>query len=129
MIVIVSDGADTISDLDFDSTLRMAQAADCQIYAVQTGLIENANLRDLAAERRMQEMTAQTGGAVYVPKGTSDLDAAFAQISADLAQQYILSYYPTDDPRDGRFRTISLRVATRTNVRVRARKGYYSPKG
>lgn len=129
VIVIVSDGADTISDLDFDSTLRMAQASDCQIYAVQTGLIENANLRDLAAERRMQEMTAQTGGAVYIPKGASDLDAAFAQISADLAQQYILSYYPTDDPRDGRFRTISLRVATRANVRVRARKGYYSPKG
>jgi Ca-activated chloride channel family protein len=129
VIVIVSDGADTISDLDFDSTLRQAQAADCQIYAVQTGLIENANLRDLAAERRMQEMTAQTGGAVYVPRGTSDLDAAFAQISADLSQQYILSYYPTNDPRDGRFRIISLRVATRPNARVRARKGYYAPKG
>jgi Ca-activated chloride channel family protein len=129
VIVIVSDGADTISDLDFDSTLRQAQASDCQLYAVQTGLIENANVRDLAAERRMQEMTAQTGGAVYVPHGTADLDAAFAQISADLAQQYILSYYPTDDPRDGRFRVISLRVATRPNVRVRARKGYYAPKG
>ena len=69
------------------------------------------------------------GGAVYVPRGTADLDTAFAQISADLAQQYILSYYPTDDPRDGRFRVISLRVATRPNVRVRARKGYYAPKG
>jgi Ca-activated chloride channel homolog len=129
VIVIVSDGADTISELDFDSTLRQAQAADCQLYAVQTGLIENANVRDLAAERRMQEMAAQTGGAVYVPKGTADLDVAFAQISADLAQQYILSYYPTNDPRDGRFRVISLRVATRPNVRVRARKGYYAPKG
>lgn len=129
VIVIVSDGADTISDLDFDSTLRQAQASDCQLYAVQTGLIENANVRDLAAERRMQEMTAQTGGAVYVPRGTADLDTAFAQISADLAQQYILSYYPTDDPRDGRFRVISLRVASRPNVRVRARKGYYAPKG
>jgi Ca-activated chloride channel family protein len=138
VIVVVSDGADTISDLDFDSTLRMAQAADCQIYAVQTGQLDydmqtgeykNANVRDLAAERRMQEMAAQTGGAVYVPRGTADLDTAFAQISADLAQQYILSYYPTDDKRDGRFRVISLRVATRPNVRVRARKGYYTPKG
>jgi Ca-activated chloride channel family protein len=138
VIVIVSDGADTISDMDFDSTLRQAQAADCQIYAVQTGQLDydmqtgefkNANVRDLAAERRMQEMALQTGGAVYVPHGTADLDTAFAQISADLAQQYILSYYPTDDKRDGRFRVISLRVATRSNVRVRARKGYYAPKG
>jgi Ca-activated chloride channel family protein len=138
VIVIVSDGADTISDLDFDSTLRLAQAADCQIYAVQTGQLDydmqtgefkNANVRDLAAERRMQEMSVQTGGAVYVPRGTADLDTAFSQISADLAQQYILSYYPTDDKRDGRFRVISLRVATRPNARVRARKGYYTPKG
>jgi Ca-activated chloride channel family protein len=138
VIVIVSDGADTISELDFDSTLRQAQAADCQIYAVQTGQLDydmqtgefkNANVRDLAAERRMQEMAVQTGGAVYVPHGTADLDTAFAQISADLAQQYILSYYPTDDKRDGRFRVISLRVATRPNARVRARKGYYTPKG
>jgi VWFA-related protein/TonB family protein len=129
VIVIVSDGADTISDLDFETTLRRAQAADCQIYAVQTGQIENANLHDLAAERRLQEFTSQTGGAVYVPRGTGDLDAAFAQIAADLAQQYVLSYYPEDEQKDGRFRTISVRVTSRPNLRVRARKGYYAVPG
>jgi Ca-activated chloride channel family protein len=129
VIVIVSDGADTISDVDFETTLRRVQAADCQIYAVQTGQIENANLHDLAAERRLQEFTSQTGGAVYVPRGTNDLDAAFAQIAADLAQQYVLSYYPEDEQRDGRFRTINVRVTTRPNLRVRARKGYYAMPG
>jgi Ca-activated chloride channel family protein len=129
VIVIVSDGVDTLSDLDFDTTLRRAQRADCQVYAVQTGQIENANLRDLVAERRLQDLTGQTGGAVYTPKGTTDLDVAFAQISADLAAQYVLSYYPTDEARDGRFRIISLRVPARPNARVRARKGYYTPKG
>jgi len=39
----------------------------------------------------------------YIPKSVSELDDAFAQISADLAQQYILSYYPAADKRDGRF--------------------------
>lgn len=125
VIIIVSDGADTISEIGFDAALQRAQAADCQIYAVQTGHIENANLRDLAAERRLQDFAGQTGGAVYVPRGTSDLDAAFAQISADLAQQYVLSYYPNEERRDNLFRTISVRVLTRPNLRVRARKGYY----
>jgi Ca-activated chloride channel family protein len=129
VIVIVSDGADTISDLDFETTLRRVQGADCQIYAVQTGQIENANLHDLAAERRLQEFTSQTGGAVYVPRGTSDLDAAFAQIAADLAQQYVLSYYPEDEQKDGRFRTLNVRVTTRPGLRVRARKGYYALPG
>lgn len=131
VIIIVSDGVETASRRfeDFDEVLRRAQAADCQIYVVQTGHIENANLRDLVAERRMEQFTAQTGGAVYVPRATSDLDTAFAQIAADLAQQYVLSYYPNDDARDGRFRVISLRVPARANLRVRARKGYYTPKG
>lgn len=128
VIIIVSDGADTISDINFDAALRRVQASDCQIYAVQTGHIENANLRDLAAERRLQDFAGQTGGAVYVPRGTSDLDIAFAQISADLAQQYVLSYYPNEERRDNLFRTISVRVVTRPNLRVRARKGYYPRK-
>jgi Ca-activated chloride channel family protein len=129
VIVVVSDGADTISDLDFNTTLQRVLGADCQIYAVQTSHTENPNLRNVAAERYLQEFTSQTGGAVYVPRGTDDLDAAFAQISADLAQQYVLSYYPQDDHNDGRFRSIGLRVATRPDLRVRARKGYYALPG
>src|SRR5207237_785890 len=80
---------------------------------------------DLTAERRMQELAASTGGAVFAPQTTSDLPAAFAHISADLAQQYVLSYYPDDERRDTRFRTISLRITTRPGMRVRARRGYY----
>lgn len=129
VIIIVSDGVDTLSDLTFDDVLGRAQEADCQIYAVQTGQSESANLRDLAAERRLQEFTAQTGGAVYTPRGTNDLDKAFEQIAADLSQQYVLSYYPGNEIADGRFRRINLRVVTRPNVRIRTRKGYYAPKG
>lgn len=125
VLVIVSDGADTISDLTYDETLRRVIAADCQVYAVQTGIFESANLYDLMAVRRLETFSDRTGGAVYIPKNTAELDSAFAQISADLAQQYVLSYYPTDEGRDGRFRVINLRVKTRPNLRVRARRGYY----
>ena len=124
VIVIVSDGEDTTSRADFDVTLQRALADDCQIYVVQTGIYENANVRALAAERRMQEFAVQTGGAVYIPKSTDDLDNAFAQIAADLAQQYILSYYPAADKRDGKYHLISLQVKTNPNARVRARKGF-----
>ena len=126
VIVIVSDGRDTTSayEHDFDNTLQRLLTDDCQVYVVQTGIYDNANVRDLAAERRMQEFSAQTGGAAYLPKSVSELDDAFAQISADLAQQYILSYYPAADKRDGRFHIIAVSVKTRPNVRVRARKGF-----
>lgn len=126
VVIVVSDGVETTSNLqDYGEMVRRVLASDCQVFVVQPGLSENANLRDLIAERRMQDLTSYTGGFVFVPKQPSDLELAFTQIAADLAQQYVLSYYPTDDGRDGRFRVITLRVATRPNVRVRARRGYY----
>lgn len=128
VIVIVSDGVETTSRADFETTIQRVLADDCQIFVVQTGLYEGANVRALAAERRMEQFSIQTGGATYLPKSTADLDMAFKQIAADLAQQYVLSYYQPEQHRDGRFHVIDLRVKLRKDLRVRARKRYYSPK-
>jgi Ca-activated chloride channel family protein len=129
VLVIVSDGIETTSkNTDFDQVLKHVLADDCQIYVVQTGLYEGANLRQLAAEWRMDQLTGQTGGAVYIPKTTDQLDMAFSQIAADLAQQYVLSYYPSIEKRDGQLHKLDLRIKSRNDVRVRSRKGYYAPK-
>jgi VWFA-related protein len=129
VIVIVSDGIETTSQhSEFDAVVQHVLADDCQIYVVQTGLYEGANVRQLAAERRMEQLTSQTGGAVYLPKTTTQLDIAFDQIAADLAQQYVLSYYPGLEQRDGRLHSLDLTVKVRNDVRVRARRGYYAPK-
>ena len=60
-----------------------------------------------------------------MPRAVEELDAVFTQISLDLSQQYLLSYYPQDERKDKYFRFISLRVKTRPTARVRARKGFY----
>jgi Ca-activated chloride channel homolog len=129
VLVIVSDGIETTSrHTEFDTVMQHVLADDCQIYVVQTGLYDGANLRALAAERRMEQLSSHTGGAVYLPKTTAELDIAFDQIAADLAQQYVLSYYPAADQRDGRLHLLDLTVKARNDVRVRARRGYYAPK-
>jgi Ca-activated chloride channel family protein len=139
VIVIVSDGEDTISDSTFEEVLKAVQAANCQVYVVKTKDFENykqtgqrlgnANNRALVAERRMQDITAQTGGAVYSPIDDRELDRAFDQISAELARQYILSYYPENESdKRGEFRAISLSVKKEQNLTVRTRKGYYVPR-
>jgi Ca-activated chloride channel homolog len=129
VVVIVSDGIETTSkNQDFDTVVQHVLSDDCQVYVVQTGLYEGANVRALAAERRMEQLTGQSGGAVYLPKTTDQLDLAFDQIAADLSQQYVLSYYPGADHRDGQLHKLDLRIKTRNDVRVRSRKGYYAPK-
>lgn len=130
VIVIVSDGIETTShNSEFETVMQHVLADDCQIYVVQTGVYESANLRALAAERRMQQLTEQSGGAVYVPKTVSELDTAFDQIAADLSQQYVLSYYPVPEHRDGQMHKIDLKVKTRKDLRIRSRRGYYLPRG
>src|SRR5207249_73751 len=126
VVVIVSDGRDTTSryEHDFEATLNRLLSDDCQVYVVQTGIYDNANVRDLAAERRMREFASQTGGSAYIPKSVGELDDAFAQISADLGQQYILSYYPGPEKRDGKYHLILVNVKAHPNVRVRSRKGF-----
>lgn len=139
VIVIVSDGDDTASDTSFETVLKELQISNAQVYVVKTTDFENykrtgsrrgnANLRQLAAERRMLEMARQTGGAVYSPLDERELDDAFRQISAELQQQYILSYYPENEAeKRGEFRTISLAVKGKPNFNVRTRNGYYVPK-
>lgn len=135
VIVIVSDGDDTISDSSFEEAVRAVQQANCQVYVVKTTDFENfkrtgqrggnANIRQLSAERRMQELTLQTGGAVYSPIDEKELDQSFNQISAELSQAYILNYYPEEISKTGEFRLISLKVKGRDDLIVRTRKGYF----
>lgn len=135
VIVIVSDGQDTLSDYTFDEMVRIVQQNNCQVYIVHTNEFENfkrtgrragnANLRALAAERRMQNLAAQTGGEVYSPIDDDELDRAFARISVELSNQYILAYYPEKEPKNDRFREIELTVRTDKDITIRTRKGYY----
>lgn len=139
VIVIVSDGDDTSSDSSLAEAVRALQVNNCQVYVVKTTDFENykrtgtrggnANIHQLAAERRMLEVANQTGGRVFSPLDERELDEAFRQISADLTQQYILSYYPLPETdKRGEFREITLTIKGKPDVDVRTRKGYYVPK-
>jgi len=138
VVVIVSDGEDTYSNdrTRLEDVVKALQVNDCQVYVVKTKDFENykrtgvragnANIRALAAERRMIEIAQQTGGAVYSPIDEGEMKQAFDRISAELSQQYILSYYPEDETdKRGEFREISVAIKGKPNVTIRTRKGYY----
>jgi len=129
VFVVVSDGTDTASELDFDAALSTILRNHVQVYVLRIGHSDNANLRDLAGERRFQEFAAQTGGEVFVPRTLEDFRRAFTRIATDLAEQYVLSYYPTPEDSAARFRAFTLRVKGRPDLRVRTRKGFYPPRG
>ncbi len=82
------------------------------------------NLR--LAQDSLQVLADETGGMAFV--NSNDLTSAFARIIDDNSAYYVLGYYATDGRRDGRFRTIEVRVK-RPGLAVRSRNGYLAPRG
>ena len=74
----------------------------------------------------LRVLSDETGG--FAAVNQNDLKTAFARIIQDNSSYYVLGYYSNDERRDGRFRSVEVKVK-RPGMTVRARKGYLSPKG
>ena len=74
-------------------------------------------------ESALRFLSSQTGG--FLTRNTNDFVSALQRIDDDIRTYYLLSYRPSDQAFDGRFREIKVDV-TRPGVKVRARSGYYA---
>lgn len=99
----------------------------------QMGSFERMQIsRDLynLARREMNELAKSTGGKNFLAGSLQDARAAFSSVANEIGTQYSLGYYPTDKARDGKFRSIRVEVqGIQDKTQVRAREGYYAPKG
>lgn len=99
----------------------------------QMGQFERMQIsRDLynLARREMNDLAKASGGKNFVAASLQDARAAFAQVANEIGTQYSLGYYPTNKARDGKFRTIRIEVrGVPDKSQVRAREGYFAPKG
>jgi Ca-activated chloride channel homolog len=83
--------------------------------------------RYLIASEYMRAMAARSGALYLRAESIESSSFAFALIANELRNQYTLAYYPTNDKRDGGFRTIAVSVKG-GDFSVRARQGYRAPK-
>jgi Mg-chelatase subunit ChlD len=75
------------------------------------------------ADRYLADMSSKSGGRLYRADTLRSLPDAFANIAAELRNQYSLGYYPSNQKRDGQYRKVQVKVSRR-DVVVRARPGY-----
>src|SRR5262245_15044501 len=80
------------------------------------------------ADQYLQDMASRSGGELHRADTLGSLPDAFANIAAELRNQYSLGYYPANQARDGKYRKIQVKVS-RKGVVVRARPGYRAPGG
>ncbi len=132
VLVVITDGGDTASKVDYHEALRAAQIAEAVIYPIIMVPIEASAGRETGGEHALIQLAIDTGGKYYYATSLAELDAAFRQISDELRTQYVLAYYPA--PRRGaEFRRIEVKVTPHDaslpqHLSVRHRAGYYTSK-
>lgn len=123
-IILITDGEDTTSRKKIGDAIDDALRAEVVIYAIGIGDPGFGGVNEGVLKR----LCESTGGRAVFPQSPRELDRAFSQLEQDLRQQYLLAYEPTNEANDGTFRKIEVRVQARKELKVRHRRGYYSPK-
>jgi Ca-activated chloride channel homolog len=126
-IVILSDGMDTFSKASSDKAVESALAVGASIFAVDMSSIEIANSTRHQSAGQLKAFAEKTGGRFVSTPGGPALRDAFAGIADELGHQYTISYRPMNKKRDGKWRTLEVKVK-QEELTVRTRKGYRAPK-
>lgn len=108
---------------------RGVQKADAAFYSLNPGgLSVHLNQVSMRAQSAMESIAQSTGGTAFVPDGEKDLERVFREVAAELRGQYLLQYYSNSQISAAQFRRILVTLPAHSELRVRARQGYY-PKG
>jgi len=132
VMVVITDGGDTVSQVNYKEALRAAQEAEAIIYSIIIVPIEASAGRDTGGEHALITISGDTGGKYHYATSLPQLDDAFRKISDELRTQYLLAYYPSDRFSDSDFRRVQVNLANPPAggpFQVRNRAGYYTTKG
>jgi VWFA-related protein len=150
-VLVLASGIDTFSKLTLDETLKRIRETDATIFTVGVGeqmFINQApgrfgqQLTYIQAQNQLKTFAAMTGGRSWLPRFDGEIPSIMQEVAASLRNQYSLSYSPTNESLDGKYRKIKvelvapdggpLTVLNEKNKKVKfvvyARQGYTAPK-
>ncbi len=116
-ILLISSGVDTFSKLTFDKARTAIQNAGVPIYGI--GLLQAArivagprgdSMTFLQADNQMRTFTKESGGMAFFPRFYGEMPDIFRTVSEAMRNQYVLTYTPSNQARDGKFRKIKVEL-------------------
>jgi Ca-activated chloride channel homolog len=154
-ILVLASGVDTFSKHTLDQTMKQLRGTDTTIFAV--GLdkplsnylelhrsLGTMNRMDfLQAENQLKTFCQMTGGFAWFPQFDGELPGIMREVAAFLRHQYSISYTPSNQNQDGKFRKIKVELVApdggplvvtdqkgkKQKIVVYTREGYQSVKG
>lgn len=132
VVLLLSDGADTLSYLGIDEVRWKLRRSDAVLYRIRP-MVGGAEPTAFATSWRsfqqnhheiegLEAALLESGGRVHVVP-EERLEEAILAIIEELRQQYVLGYYPSTRARDGAWRPVQVEVDS-PGGKVRTRSGY-----
>ena len=118
-LVVVTDGADNRSHVDFDTLLRYARSAGAPIYFVAV----NIPLTDFKSRKAINQIATESGGEVFAIGNAAKIGEVTKRIEEELRSQYLLAFRTDSHKPPGQYRAVTVAVA-RPGVSVRTIRGY-----
>jgi Ca-activated chloride channel family protein len=134
VVVLLSDGIDTHSVLPMKAALNAARRSQTLVYWIRLegrrgahrGSLSSA-WRDPAGYREqlsvLERVVSGSGGRIIPVRSATEIEAVFLSILAELREQYVLGYYPTDRRDDGSWRRVRVSLVDEDGA-VRTSRGY-----
>ena len=122
-VVLITDAYDENSESGFDATMDKLKKSGVTLYVVGVGGIAGVSYN---GEALLQRLCEETGGRAWFPRDDQQLGRAYEAIAGEVHQKYFMTYTPTNQRRDGNWRSIDVQIPG-SDYRVRARKGYTAP--
>jgi VWFA-related protein len=124
VIVLITDAYDEHSQTSLAEAVAAVKGSGVTVYTVGIGGVAGISLK---GHDELKSIAAGTGGRSFFPSRPTDLPNVYDVLASDAQLRYLITYTPTNQKRDGSWRTISLRTANESLI-VKARTGYFAPK-
>jgi VWFA-related protein len=137
-IVVITSGIDTFSKLTYDKTRKIMQEAGVPVYAIglmqalreyydARGAIAPTDRMDfLQADNGLRTFAKETGGMAFFPRFYGEFPGIYRMIADAMRHQYVITYNPANQTRDGKFRKIKVELvnpATGEALPIKDEKG------
>lgn len=118
-LIVVTDGDDNRSHVDYDVLLRYARSAGAPIYFIAV----NIPLTDFKSRRITKEIAAESGGEVFSIGNASKMAEVTKRIEEELRSQYIVAYRSDSSKAPGNYREVAV-TTPKPGIALRTIRGY-----
>jgi len=118
-LIVVTDGADNHSHVDYDTLLRYCRSAGAPIYFIGIKI----SALDFGVRKAINEISRESGGEVFHINNAEKVGEVTKRIEEELRSQYIVAFRTDSQKPDGQYRAVQVAV-DRPGVTARTIKGY-----